>query len=247
MAGRAQYDRRMKTTVSYELRDRIARITMDDGKVNAMALPFFESLGAALDRAEKDQPAAVVVTGRPGIFSAGLDLKLLPTLGPEELRTGMLAFGRTMLRVFTFPIPTVAAVSGHAIAGGAMLAFACDLRVVAEGPFRIHLNEVAIGLPLPTWAITLAQSAVPQRWHTEAILHARAYSPDEALERGIVDGVARPAERLLEAAEAAAAPLVGLDLAAYAAAKSRHRVRAVQWASERLEIEAAAVKGRREA
>jgi len=95
----------------------------------------------------------------------------------------MVAFGRTMLRVFTFPIPTVAAVTGHAIAGGAMLAFACDLRFVSEGPFRLHLNEVAIGLAFPTWAIVLAQAAVPPRWHTEAILHARPYSPEEAFER----------------------------------------------------------------
>jgi enoyl-CoA hydratase len=202
-----------------------------------MAMPFFEALGAALDRAERERPGAVVIAGRPGYFSAGLNLKVLPTLSPDELRRTMLAFGRTMLRVFTFPIPTVAAVSGHAIAGGAMLMFACDLRHVAEGAFRIHLNEVAIGLPLPTWAIVLAQSAVPARWHTEAILHARAYSPEEALERGIVDAVARPAEQLLEGARAAAAPLTALDQAAYATAKLRHRATAVRWATEVLESE----------
>jgi enoyl-CoA hydratase len=89
--------------------------------------------------------------------------------------------------VFTFPVPTVAAVSGHAIAGGAVLAFACDLRVMAGGPFRLQLNEVAIGLPLPTWALVLAQAAVPARWHTEALLHARAYTPQDALARGILD------------------------------------------------------------
>jgi enoyl-CoA hydratase len=144
-----------------------------------------------------------------------------------------------MLRVFTFPIPTVAAVTGHAIAGGAMLAFACDLRVAAEGAFRLHLNEVAIGLPLPTWAIVLAQSAVPRRWHTEAILHARAYSPDEALERGIVDRVARPAAAAVEQARAAAAPLAALDQAAYAVSKARHRAMNVKWASELLETEMA--------
>src|SRR6185503_13726107 len=127
------------------------------GKVNAMAMPFFEGLNAALDRAEREKPGAVVVAGRPGYFSAGLNLKVLPTLAPDDFRRTMLTFGRTMLRVFTFPIPTVAAVTGHAIAGGAMLAFACDLRHVADGQFRIHLNEVAIGLTLPTWAIMLAQ------------------------------------------------------------------------------------------
>src|SRR5437867_4558248 len=186
----------MADTIRYGVSDGVAQITLDDGKVNAMALAFFEELNAALDRAERERPGGVVIAGRAGVFSAGLNLKVLPTLPPDELRTTMLAFGRTMLRVFTFPIPTVAAVSGHAIAGGAMLAFACDLRFMADGAFRLHLNEVAIGLVLPTWAIMLAQSAVPPRWQTEAILHARAYAPTEAAERAIIDGVVAPGELL---------------------------------------------------
>ena len=216
--------------------DDLGLVTLDDGKVNAMSLRFFSALNAALDAAQRDEPRALLITGRPGVFSAGLDLKLLPTLPTEQLQDTLRAFGRTMLRVFTFPIPTVAAVSGHAIAGGAMLMFACDLRHAADGPFRIHLNEVAIGLALPTWAIALAQAAVPPRWHTEAILHARLYSPAEALTREIVDRVAPP-ERLLEVARAAAAPLRTLDPKAYATAKARHREPAVRWASERLEPE----------
>jgi len=226
----------MPSTVAYEVSDRVARITLDDGKVNAMRPELFAALNDALDRAEREKPGAVVIAGRAGYFSAGLDLKLLPTLAPPDLQRAMLAFGRIMLRVFTFPIPTVAAVTGHAIAGGAMLAFACDLRWLADGPFKLHLNEVAIGLPLPTWAIVLAQSAVPTRWHTEAILHARPYAPAEALARGIADGVA-PADRLLGDATAAAAALAPLDQAAYATAKARHRAAAVEWASQRLEPE----------
>src|SRR5438309_1068196 len=109
----------MTDRISYAVDGNVARITLDDGKVNAMSLPFFEALGAALDRAEREKPGAVVITGRAGYFSAGLDLKLMPTLAPDELQRMLLSFGRTMLRVFTFPIPTVAALSGHAIAGGA--------------------------------------------------------------------------------------------------------------------------------
>ena len=112
----------MADTISYDLRDSIAQITLDDGKVNAMALPFFEGLGAAFDRAEKDGARALVIAGRPGFFSAGLNLKLLPTLPPDELRKSMLTFPRIMLRAYTLPIPTVAAVTGHAVAGGALLA-----------------------------------------------------------------------------------------------------------------------------
>ena len=234
----------MADTIRYEVSDKVAQITLDDGKVNAMALPFFEGLNAALDRAERERLGAVVIAGRPGVFSAGLDLKLLPTLPPAELARTLRAFGRTMLRVFTFPIPTVAAMSGHAIAGGAMLAFACDLRLMAEGPFRLHLNEVAIGLAFPSWALALAQAAIPPRWHTEAILHARAYAPDEALERHMVHEVVRPAERVVEEARAAAAPLAALDQAAYAVSKARHRAMAVEWATARLETEIGALPSR---
>ena len=151
----------MSSAVTYEAGERIARIALDDGKVNAMSLGFFEALGAALDRAERERPGAVIITGRPGVFSAGLDLKLLPTLGAAELRTTLITFARTMLRVFLFPIPTVAAVGGHAIAGGALLMFACDLRVAADTAARLRLNEVAIGLALPSWAILIARSAIP--------------------------------------------------------------------------------------
>jgi enoyl-CoA hydratase len=177
-----------------------------------------------------------VIAGRPGFYSAGLNLKVLPTLSAADLRTTLTVFGRTMLRVFMFPIPTVAAVTGHAVAGGAMLAFACDVRHAADGPFRIHLNETAIGLTLPTWAIVIAQSGIPHRHHTEAILHARSYSPAEARERDMVQGLA-PAERLIADATAAAAALGALDPMAYAGSKARLRAMSVKWASDLIETE----------
>ena len=226
----------MTDAITYDLKDNIAQIGLDDGKVNAMSLPWFSSLNAALDQAEEDAPGAIVIAGRDGFYSAGLNLKVLPTLSPEELRTTLTRFGRTMLRLFTFPIPTVAAVTGHAVAGGDVLMLACDLRHVADGPFRLQLNEVAIGLSLPTWALVIAQSAITPRWHTEAILHARSYSPQEALARGIVDAVA-PADRLLAQAREAATTLAALDASAYATSKSRLRAMAVQWANGLIETE----------
>src|SRR5258705_12929240 len=108
----------MSSAVTYETKDRIARITLDDGKVNAMSLGFFEALGASLDRAESERPGAVVITGRPGIFSAGLDLQLPPTLDAPGLPPPPHALPRAMLRVFLFPIPPPPAGGGPAIAGG---------------------------------------------------------------------------------------------------------------------------------
>jgi enoyl-CoA hydratase len=232
----------MPETIAYDLKDEIAAIQLDDGKVNAMSQPFFDALNAVLDRAEKDRAQAVVITGRPGVFSAGLNLKVLPTLAPEDLTQTMINFGRTIHRVFTFPIPTVAAVSGHAIAGGAMLMFACDLRLVAEGANRIQLNEVAIGLTLPTWAITIAEFAIPPRWHTEAILHARMYLPEEALERGMIQAVVRPADRLHEEALATAGQFKVLDTIAYASTKARQRAEASRRIFDLLEKEASSAE-----
>jgi enoyl-CoA hydratase len=225
----------MSSAVSYLPGKPVGEIHLDDGKVNAMGPAFFEAMNAALDAALRERPGAVVFTGRPGMFSAGLDVKLLPTLPPDAVRATLQAFGRTMLRIWTLGVPTVAAVGGHAIAGGALLAFACDLRFVVEGAFRLQMNEHLIGLAIPSWALAICGAAMPPRWHNEALLHARAYSPAEALERGMIDGVV-PVERIEEHARAAATSLAPLGGHAYAATKRRMRADAVERA-ERVLVE----------
>lgn len=230
-------------SIGYETHEGVATITLDDGKVNAMAAPFFAALNAALDRAERERPSAVVIAGRSGYFSAGLNLKLLPTLAPADLKATLVAFGETMLRVFTFPIPCIAAVTGHAIGGGVFLAYACDERYVAEGPYKFYVNEVADGMPLPTWALAIARTAIPPRWQTEAILQAHPYTPEEALSRALVSGVVPPEQSVADHARRAAASLGRLDLDAYATAKRRLRERDVAWARRNLDAE---VSGRSE-
>src|SRR5262245_1561694 len=224
----------MSEGVAYSERDGIAQIALDDGKVNAMSMAFFDGLNAALDRAEQGDASAVVVSGRPGYFSAGLNIKLLPTLPPDEVNGTLVTFGRTLLRLWTFPRPTIAAVTGHAVAGGALLAFACDRRFVADGPFRIQMNEVVIGLAVPSWAIAICQSVMPARCHNEALLHARSYTPAEALACGMIDGVTSD---VVARARAAAGEIPGLDRRAYAETKRRLRSRAVAWAEQYLEAE----------
>jgi enoyl-CoA hydratase len=209
--------------VSYSLQDGIAHITMDDGKANSMNWIFFEEMGKCMDQAENDGAKVLVITGRPGFFSGGLDLKLLPTLSATEMGDFAITFARTMLRVFSFPVPTIAASTGHAVAGGAMLTFACDRRFAIDGPYRIQMNETLIGIPLPNWMFLIAQSAIPDRWRNEALLHARAYNPKEALERGILDAVAKDADSLAAQVKAATAELLSLNLRAYAASKRNWR------------------------
>ena len=228
----------MSDRVGYAFNDDVAELRLDDGKVNAMSRPFFDALNGALDRAEKDQARAVVIAGRAGVFSAGLNLKVLPTLEPEELKNTLINFGHTMLRVYNFPIPTVAAITGHAIAGGFVLMAACDLRFAAEGPHRIHLNEVALGLTLPTWATIIAESAVPPQWQTETILHARPCTPEEALARGIIQRVVSPADKIVDEARDAAKELTALDTATYAKVKAAKREVALERALAFVEIDA---------
>ena len=209
--------------VTYSIKDGIARITMDDGKANAMNWEFFEQMGKSMDQAENDGAKVLVITGRPGFFSGGLDLKLLPTLSASEFGDFATTFARTMLRVFSFPAPTIAASTGHAIAGGAMLSFACDRRFALDGAYRIQMNETVIGITLPSWMFLIASSAIPSRWRNEALLHARAYNPNEALERGILNFVAHDAESLAAHVKAATTEMLTLNLPAYAASKKNLR------------------------
>jgi enoyl-CoA hydratase len=211
------------TRLGYALSEGIARIAFDDGKANAMSLPFFDALGAALGRAESDGAAAVLLRGRAGFFSGGLDLKVLGSLPPEGLRELSKRFAETLLRVFTLPLPTAAALTGHAVAGGAALAFACDLRVATEGAFRLQLNEVAIGIPVPRWMALIAKSALPAERRTEALLHARAWSPIEALREGLVHAVGATPDETEALALERLRPLALLNRSAYAETKRRLR------------------------
>ena len=205
--------------INYSLKEGIAQITMDDGKANSMNWIFFEEMGKSLDQAENDGAKVLVIKGRPGFFSGGLDLKLLTTLSASEMGDLATTFARTMLRVFSFPVPTIAASTGHAVAGGAMLAFACDRRFAIDGPYRIQMNETLIGINLPHWMFLIASSAIPSRWRNQALLHARAYNPNEALERGILDAVAKDTDSLAEQVKIVTEELLSLNLPAYAAAR----------------------------
>jgi enoyl-CoA hydratase len=211
------------SNILYASSDNVASISMDDGKANVMSVPMFVLFNEALDRAERENVRLLVIRGRPGMFSGGLDMRLLPTLSPAEIGTLAREFARTMLRVFTFPCPTAAAVTGHAIAGGAILAAACDRRFAADGPYRFQINEVAIGIPVPSWMLLIARTAVPPHHHVEAILHARPFDPRAALARGIVEAVVNAGEDVGDAAVKACADLAALSPPAYAETKRRMR------------------------
>ncbi len=136
-----------------------------------MDFDFFEELADTLDRVGEDGAKALIITGRPGYFSGGLDVKLMPALSPTELNRLAENLARNLLKVYSLPIPTVAVCSGHAIAGGAMLCFTCDLRFVIDGPYIIQMNEILSGIPFPSWMLFIGRSAIPVRWQVETFLH----------------------------------------------------------------------------
>lgn len=204
-------------SVSYSLENKIARIDLDDGKANALSLVLLDALSGALDRAEADQAAAVVITGRPGKFSAGFDLGDM--MGSASQRRRLVEKGAlAMLRVYEFPRPIVLAVTGHALAAGAVLLTAADWRVAADSPSKIGLNEVAIGMNLPIFALELARARLSMRHLVDATCHARIYSPAEALDAGYVDAVV-PESDCIATAMAKAAALAGLNNPAYSLTK----------------------------
>ena len=179
----------MKEKINFESADGLGWITLDDGKANTMDDLFFDQLNSTLDMAETGGVRVLVVSGRDGFFSAGLNLKYVAALDREAILEFNRKFAQTLLRVLTLPIPTIAVCTGHAIAGGAMLALACDLRFIRQGPYKFQVNETAIGIPVPEWMMSISRYSIPQHLCTEALLHARPYSPEEAVNAGVFQGL----------------------------------------------------------
>lgn len=210
----------MSELATYELDGRIATITMDDGKVNALSIGMLRAVHDAFDCAERDR-AVVVLTGREGYFSAGFDLKVFASGGDDVLR--MLTLGATLAeRILSFATPVVTACSGHAIAAGAFLPLSADARIGVDGPFQIGLSEVKIGLTVPWFAIEIARQRLHPAHFDRTVVNATLYRPADALAAGFLDAVV-PAGELRSASLEAAEALAELDPAAHAATKLRAR------------------------
>lgn len=223
--------------IHYELEDGVSLIRMDDGKANAMDFVFFDEMNKGLDRLQDDGTKTLIITGRPGYFSGGLDIKLIPTLSSARLSALAEAFARTMLRVFSLPMPTIAVCNGHAVAGGAMLSFSCDLRFAVEGPYRIQMNEMMIGIPFPSWMLLIGRSAIPVQWFVETFLHAKAYSPFEAVEKGLFQGLIKKEEEAVAYTRGQTANLKTLNMYAYRTSKNRLRASEIEHVLQLLKDE----------
>jgi enoyl-CoA hydratase len=211
----------MADLVTYDRDGPVSTVTMDDGKVNVFSFDMLRALHEAFDQAERDE-TVVLLTGRPGYFSAGFDLKVLRDGGAEATRE-LLTLGATLAeRILLFPAPVVVASPGHAFPAGAFLLMAADERIGAAGPFKLGLNEVRIGLTLPWFAIVLARHRLTPTHFDHATVTGTMFDPEGAREAGLLDTVVAPAD-LETAARAAADDLATLDRRAHAGTKRRAR------------------------
>jgi enoyl-CoA hydratase len=210
----------MSSPATYRLKDSVATITMDDGKVNVMSVAMLSALNVALDQAAADH-AVVVLTGRPGTFSAGFDLKTLTAGGPDAQKMVTMGFelGHRML---SFPTPIVVACTGHAIAMGVFLVLAADYRIGADGPFKIGANEVAIGITMPHFGVEMCRQRLAPAHFNRAVIFSEMYSPTDAVQAGFLDRVV-PASDLQSEAQKFATALTKLNMTVHAASKLRLR------------------------
>jgi enoyl-CoA hydratase len=195
----------------------VTTVAVDRPPANAMDVALLDELVAALDGVAADPPAALVLAGRPGFFSAGADLKAVPSYGPDEQRAMVNGINAMALGVYGLPCPVVGAITGHAIAGGMVLAICTDLRVAAsEG--RYGLTEVKVGVPYPQAAIGVIAAELPLAARRLFAFGNGLHDAQTCLRLGVFDEVVEPAE-VLPRAQALARDLAAMPGEVYARTK----------------------------
>lgn len=208
-----------------EPRDATLVLRLEHGKANAIDIELLADLAQAL-RETTDAPA-LVLTGTGPMFSAGVDLFRIVNGGRAYVDRFLPALSDLLYELFAFPRPIVAAVNGHAIAGGTLLACACDYRVMAEGGGRMGVPELLVGVPMPAVPLELLRAVLPPQQLQYLLISGRTVPAAEALARGLVDELA-PAEGLLERALATAAGLAAVPADAFTHTKRALRQPALE-------------------
>jgi enoyl-CoA hydratase/carnithine racemase len=213
--------------IELEMRNEIALVRPAHGKVNALDVELLDALTATIEKVADSGARAVVLYGTGSTFCAGVDLRRVLAEGEDYAQALITALARTFRAWFTAPLPVVAAINGHAIAGGCVLVAAADRRLAAETPTaRIGASEIRVGVPFPASAMELVISAAGAERAEEIILGAALYSPAEAQQVGLVHRLCPP-EWLLEEAIVEARSLGHGSPIAYARAKQYLRAAAV--------------------
>jgi enoyl-CoA hydratase len=202
--------------------DGVAILRMADGKANAMSIDFCEAMTERFEDVRTSPARAVVVIGSGRIFSAGVDLLRLLDGGRPYIREFLPVLSTMLETVFSHPKPVVAAINGHAVAGGCVLACAADKRLMAREAGRIGVAELLVGVPFPASAMEIMRCAAAPQYFEDVIFSGATYLPPDAQGRGLVHEIVEP-EGLLDHAIAAARTLAALAPAAFALTKRQTR------------------------
>ncbi len=203
--------------VTTERRDAVLVVHLDDGKANALSFDVIAAIGAAVDEAEDDDSIrAMVLHGRPGRFSAGFDLEVMFGDDRSAIIELVCDGGALVQRLYGSSIPVVAASTGHALAAGALVLLGCDVRIGGDVDAKIGLNEVAIKMVLPDWALTIATDRLSKRHLQRALANARITTPRDAVDVGFLDEVVPEGDELDRAIAVASDLASTLDPPAYA-------------------------------
>lgn len=206
----------MSEHLTIERQGTITVLTIDDGKANALPKSLIDALSAAVSAAEADDSTtAIVIVGREGKFSAGFDLKVMQAGDMNAVVNLVTDGGELVHQLYSCSVPVIAACTGHALAAGALLLLGCDVRVGIEGPFKIGLNEVAIGMVLPDWAVTISKDRLTKSHVQRALGLAAVTDAPGAVHAGFLDEAVAP-DQLLDVALAHAEAMSGLHRRAYA-------------------------------
>ena len=189
-------------SLSLRYQQGFAVVVMDDGKVNALDNDWFRRFNAVLDAVEASDARGLILVGRPGVFSGGLNIKWLPGMDQQQAESFQHLFPTTCTRLYQLSLPTVAVLTGHAIAGGCILACACDRRVALSGDFNMAMNEVRIGMTAPDFAVSIVRSVVPLPLVNELFLYGGMLTFGEAQRAGVIAETVADVDDALAAAVA---------------------------------------------
>jgi enoyl-CoA hydratase len=199
-------------------RDGIRVLRLAHGKVSAMDIELGEGLLREMQDAAAAPITALIVTGSGSSFSAGVDLYRVVKDGPEYGRRFLPVLDAFLEAALTFPKPMVAAINGHAIAGGCILAACCDRRIMVDGNGRIGIPELAVGVPFPTLPLQIMAARLTDSALRDLVFSGRTVQVDEARTLGLVDEKC-PAGMLLDRAMEVARQFASIPAGAYALTK----------------------------
>ncbi len=224
----------MNEFVTYQSEENYAIITINNGKANAISHEVVAGLNASLDKAEQDDKV-VILTGTPGIFSGGFDLKVMKS-SPEAALELVTKGSKLSLRMLSFSKPIILACNGHAIAKGAFLLLSTDYRIGVEGDFKIGLNEVMIGMTMHNAGIAIAKSRLSEVYLNRSVNNAEIFSSKDAVKAGFLDTIV-PENHLLPTAIKVAEMFTKLSKKAHAETKLKVRKPHLDALKEAIELD----------